>query len=685
MHRAADLRRWEPWGLIAVLLAAAALRLIALSDVPPGPGYDELQNARLAERVLAGRWAIYFPENHGQEPLYPMLEALTVRLLGWSVFTIRLPGASLGALSVLALYLAGRHLAGSRAALLAAAFHAVSFWPLVETRMALETSLLPPLAGLAVLFLARGLGRESGARWRDLPDFALAGLLLGSHVYAYTPGRVMVLLPIGLVVYLLAFDRSTLRRHWRGVLLLCLVTLAVVLPLALFLRAHPEAEERLGHLSGPLDALRQGDPRPVLEIAAGTLSMFTLRGDPQWLYNIAGRPIFDPLTSLFFYGGLVLCAARLRRWRCGVLLLWLVAGLGPAFVSPPPGSFTHTLSTQPAVYMVLAIGLDALWRALSRRRQWIGLLLTATTISFHGTLSCYAYFAVWAGAPEVRELYQGGVTALARELDRRDPPGPVAVGAPCVNFWQLWNIAGLDLALRRDDLSVRWFNPGGRCGHQADLGAGWVWPAGEGPITIYFPNDPLEPQAFDPELKELFLADATLLPTDDDDLTTFRIDTPAALEARLAAAANAPLAWPPELAHLPTPTLPLVFGDRFALLGAGLQEATAQPGGELRLVTYWKVLAADPAPVVAFAHLTSNGQDLWGQHDWLDVWADGLQPGDRFVQVHPVPVKPETPPGVYHLELGLYGPDTLVRLPITVGADAFADRVWVMGEVQVTE
>jgi hypothetical protein len=550
--------------------------------------------------------------------------------------------------------------------------------------MALETSLLPPLAGLAVLFLARGLGKESGARWRSLPDFALAGLFLGGHVYAYTPGRAMLALAPGLLTYLLAFDRSTLRRHWRGVLLLCLVTALVATPLVLFLHAHPEAEERLGQLSGPLDALRQGDPRPVLEIAAGTLSMFTLRGDPQWLYNVAGRPVFDPLTSLFFCGGLVLCAVRLRRWRCGVLLLWLGVGLGPALVSPPPGSFTHTLSAQPAVYMVLAIGLDALWRALSRQRLWIGPLLTAIAISFHGAFSCYAYFAVWAGAPEVRKLYQGGITAVARELDAHDPPGPVAIGAPCINFWQPWNVAGLDLALRRDDLSVRWFNPGGCCGHQSDLGAGWVWPAGEGPTTIYFPNDPLEPQAFDPELQELFLSDATPLLADDD-LTAFRIDTPAALEARLAAVANAPLAWPPDLAHLPTPTLPLVFGDRFALVGAELRESTVQPGGELRLITYWEVLAADPAPVVAFAHLTSNGQDLWGQHDWLDVWADGLQPGDRFVQAHPLPVEPETPAGVYHLELGLYSPDTLVRLPIALSADAFADRVWVMGKVQVTE
>jgi 4-amino-4-deoxy-L-arabinose transferase-like glycosyltransferase len=673
MMRDARPRRWKLWALVAILWVAAILRLAALSDAPPGPGYDELQNTRLAERVLAGRWAIYFPENHGQEPLYPMLEALAVRLLGWSVFAIRLPAALLGVLSVLALYLAGRKLTSPCAALLAAAFYAISFWPLVETRMALETSLLPLLAGLAMLFLARGLGRDSGPRWRTGLDFVLAGVFLGGHVYAYTPGRVMLLLPLGLLVYLLAFDRAVLRRHWSGLLAFGLVMALVALPLALFLRAHPEAEERLDQLGAPLTALGQGDPRPVLEIAAGTLGMFTLRGDPQWLYNVANRPVFDPLTSLLFYGGLVLCAVRLRRWRSGVALLWLVVGLGPACVSPPSGSFTHTLSAQPAVYLMLALGVDAAWTWLAPRRAWIGPLAAASLLTMNGALSCYAYFVVWAGAHEVRELYQGGVTAVARELDAHGPAGPVAIGAPYVNYWQPWNAVGFDLALRRDDLSVRWFDPAG----------GWVWPAGAGPTTTYFPTDPLGPQAFDSELQALFFADATLLPIGHDDFAAFRIDSPAAFEARLDALEPMPLAWPSDEAHLPPPTLPLVFDNRFALLGAELQTDTVQPGRQLRLLTYWKVLAADPTPVVAFVHVTSDGSAIWGQVDWLSVRADGLQPGDRFVQVHLVPVAPETPPGTYHALLGLYPPpDWQQRLPIATDTGESADRV-LLGEIVV--
>lgn len=676
MDNAATHRWWEPWALIAILLTAAALRLVALADVPPGPGYDELQNTHLAERVLAGQWAIYFPENHGQEPLYPILEALAVRLLGWSVFSIRLPGALLGVLSVLVLYLVGRRLAGPRVALLAAAFHAISFWPLIETRMALETSLLPPLAGLAMLFLVRGLGREVQRGPRALLDFALAGLFLGAHVYAYTPGRAMPLL-LGLLVYLVFLGQRALRRCWRGVLLLCVVTALVVAPLVLFLRAHPEAEERLDQLSGPLAVLRQGDPGPVLQIAAGTLGMFSFHGDPQWLYNISGRPLFDPLTSLLFYIGLTFCAIHLRRWRYGVMLLWLLAGLGPAFVSPPAGSFTHTLAAQPAVYLVLAVGIDAAWERLRRLHPRAGALAAALLLALNGVLSGYAYFVTWADAPEVRELYQYGVTAVARELDAHAPSGPVAIGAPYVSYWHHWNVLGFEMQLQREDLHVRWFDPA----------RAWVWPAGEGPTVYYFPCDPLGPQAFNPAMKSSLLAELGLTPLAGDGYTFF-VARSAVLEERWNALADAPLAWPPDLAHLPKPALPLAFGDpppgRFALLGIQMQDEAISPGNDLRLTSYWEVLAADPAPVVAFVHLTSDGLDVWGQFDWLDVWPEGLQPGDRFTQVHPVPVKTDTPPGLYHVQLGLYGPDTLERLPIVVDVDAQANRVWV-AQVRVTE
>jgi hypothetical protein len=181
----------------------------------------------------------------------------------------------------------------------------------------------------------------------------------------------------------------------------------------------------------------------------------------------------------------------------------------------------------------------------------------------------------------------------------------------------------------------------------------------------------------------MFFADAVLLPTGHDDFTVFRVDSPGAFEARLAALEPMPMTWPADRARLSPPALPLIFGGRFALLGAELQTSTVQPGEPLRLLTYWEVLATASTPAVAFVHVTSDGTDIWGQHDWLDVRTAGLQPGDRFVQVHSVPVKPETPPSDYYAMLGLYTPPNWQqRWPIAAGEGETADRV-LLGTIEI--
>ena len=674
MDSVTKLQRWELWALVVLLLVGGALRLVALVDVPPGLRYDELLNYRMAGRVLAGERPLYFTESWGHEPLFHYAQAAVMALTKECDWSLRLPAALCGLLSVLTTWLAARRLFGARVAILTAAALTVSFWSIFYSREGSRVIAITPLFPLMVYFLWRGLERSSEQRWWATADFFLGGLCLGIQVHVYVAGRISPLLLVAFALYLALFHRPRFKRVWFGLLLCGIVGALLAAPLLLLLYQNPGMEQRIDYLTAAWTALRGGNPLPVFSLAIQALGMFVWQGERDWLYNVYGRPIFDLLTGACFVLGILLCVRRWRQARFALLLLWLVVGISPASVVPPAASLTHTIAAQSPAYIVVAVGIEALWRVARKRRERAGPLLAAGLVAFHGVLSCYAYFVIWANAPEVRELYQGGITAVAHELDAHVPPGPVAVGAPYVNYWHPWNGVAFDLALRRDDLSVRWFNPGGA----------WVWPADAGPTTFYFPTDPLGPQAFDPALETLFLADATLLPTADDDFIAFRVTHPAALEERLDALAGTHVAWPPELAHLPLPTLPLIFGDRFALLGAELEEDTVAPGGELRLITYWEVLAADPAPVVAFVHLTSDGQGIWGQQDWLDVRPAGLQPGDRFAQVHALPVKPETPPGLHHIQLGLYGPDTLLRLPIATGAEDTADRVW-LGEIRVIE
>src|SRR5512137_92968 len=78
-----------------LLLLAASLRLLRLQDFPAGYHNDEVTAAHLTEQVMAGRVAVFFPEETGTEPLYMYAAAPFGWLLGPGVFTFRLPSVFL--------------------------------------------------------------------------------------------------------------------------------------------------------------------------------------------------------------------------------------------------------------------------------------------------------------------------------------------------------------------------------------------------------------------------------------------------------------------------------------------------------------------------------------------------------------------------------------------------------------
>ena len=58
------------WWATAVLLLAAVMRLILLSEVPPGLAQDEVLNADVVTFIRQGSHTLFFREGYGHEPLY---------------------------------------------------------------------------------------------------------------------------------------------------------------------------------------------------------------------------------------------------------------------------------------------------------------------------------------------------------------------------------------------------------------------------------------------------------------------------------------------------------------------------------------------------------------------------------------------------------------------------------------
>lgn len=127
--------------------------------------------------------------------------------------------------------------------------------------------------------------------------------------------------------------------------------------------------------------------------------------------------------------------------------------------------------------------------------------------------------------------------------------------------------------------------------------------------------------------------------------------------------------------------LPIGLGNQFAFLGYELLEEGASPGTEIALITAWRVKKKPTPPLSIFVHLLDSQGQVRGQFDGLSANPDGLYPGDILLHVHRFSIGPSASPGRYWLQVGLYNPETLVRLPV---ADAPSDRL-LLTRIDITE
>ncbi len=144
----------EYWLLFAllILLSAAAFRLVALPDLPPGLAQDEVLDADIALFIRGGEHALFFGHGYGHEPLYHYLAAPFAPLLGDNWLAIRLPSVYLGLLLVALTMRWARRDYGPAAALVAGLGLAVSWWPVVFSRIGIRPILAPLLLVAAVWF-----------------------------------------------------------------------------------------------------------------------------------------------------------------------------------------------------------------------------------------------------------------------------------------------------------------------------------------------------------------------------------------------------------------------------------------------------------------------------------------------------------------------------------------------------
>lgn len=674
--------RWEWLALTLILCLAAAVRLWRLSNIPPGFTHDEAGHGHDAVAILNGARPIYQTVGYGREPLYDYLLAGLMALFGPTGSVLRFSAVPLGLLTLLATFAWTRLAFDRPTALGATALQAASFWSLATSRQALRSGLLPALFALAIWFYWRAIGDGRKTSILAIPrpyNMALCALFIGATLYTYIPARVLWVIFPAFLVYLLLFRRDSFRRAWLPTLVAVLVGLLLAVPLFAYLRAHPQAEQRLAMLDEPLQALRTGDLSVILGRAWGCVAGFFIpgRGDDFLAYTIPGRPFFGPLTGVLFVAGLILCLVRWRKPACAFSLLWFIVGISPSLITGVSASTTRSIAALPAAYLfpALAVVKGARWAAArwGQRVAWavgVGFVVLVVAV---GVASAHDYFVAWGESPGVRAAYMQPLVEIAGYLGRVPVSGSVGISTYLPHAPHDPYV--FDMSLRRYDRST-----GSRQGlslHWFDARRAIVFPPESSALLIVPAGVPLNP--YFAALPGLMLHEH--IPLRDDDLDPF-FDV---------------YDWQPQVAAtalrdrmqgtLPGSASWVDFGGALHLVGYDLRTSEVAPGETVELVTLWHVV--DPGPLrphnlsnaeedlVVFTHALdgAGGGDVVGQEDRLDAPAWDWQAGDVIAQIHRFTLLPDLAEGEVTLEVGVYRRSDGARLPVLVDGSVVGDSV----------
>jgi mannosyltransferase len=630
--------------LILLLLTAFALRLYRLDHQEIWG--DEAHSVYVASLPLLSTVS---PRIETNPPLYHLLLYFWARLTGSSVFALRFLSLVLGVLTVPFVYRLARLAFGVPVGLLAALLCAISPSQVYYSQEARMYALAAFSTALSMFLLATIVSGEGGHSRPRRFSGNLGGLkglwvayLLATAAAIFTHYYALFVVVAQNVVLLALWrrDRGRLRRWLAIQAAVALSYLPWVLAQRGFLGG--KASARFDELTLPV--LSSIVKRSLVAFSVGT----TVETPPAYYLTLA----FLLLAALGLVAAVTVQTSNLQSPM--LLLAWLVIPLAFAWLVNPIMPFfqeRYLLVVAPAFLILVARGLG--W--MGDRSPW-ALILGLVFVIFASSFSLHNWFFDDAYTKGEYGLMMDYVQDHAQQGDLLLLNNPLQEA-----LFDYYHPPGVSYhLLSRHDL---------RTEQRADQalaalteGYSRVWLVMFGYAEQYDPN----------HLAERWLSD-----------NGYRSSYRSFLGAYLTL-----YVMSPDDAVLPMQhTVAANLDHKTLLMGYGLGAQEMEAGGALRLTLYWQALAEMDRRYTVFTHLLDadnrvvaqmDSEPLGGTHPTTE-WQLGEIVRDNYGLV----IAPDTPPGEYLLEVGMYYLPTLERLPVLDTSGNVEDDRVVLGSVVV--
>lgn len=410
--------------LVLLVALAAILRFYRLSDLPPGFYFDQAFNAFDVLRLLNGHFAIFFPANTGEEPLFFYLLMVAVALFGPTAIALKITSVVVSLATIPLIYGFSRYLFRStRIALLTTLLTVVSFWHIYYSRLGLRIILELAFTLTTYWYFWRALNH------RRRRDYLMAGFSLALALYTYPTARLIPLALIILTAWFAWQDRARFRQYVGGLVLCGLLSAVLLLPLEIYFILNPD--QFFSHVfqvsvASP-DAPQSSLGGYVLGNAIKVARMWFVEGDRSAIRNLPGRPIFDVFAAALFAVGLVVVTVVLLRRRSSpfersrafFLLVWIGVSLVATLLSDEAPNFLRAFPALPAVLLLPALAIDVLYRQSPPRLRAVGATVFAAMLLASAFLNLRDYFVSFPAFPGLYYAFEEDKIELADWINRK--------------------------------------------------------------------------------------------------------------------------------------------------------------------------------------------------------------------------------------------------------------------------
>ncbi len=130
------------------------------------------------------------------------------------------------------------------------------------------------------------------------------------------------------------------------------------------------------------------------------------------------------------------------------------------------------------------------------------------------------------------------------------------------------------------------------------------------------------------------------------------------------------------------------FGNLIQLAGYDMGTRVRRPGETLHVILYWQALAPIRVNYSVFVHVRGEGETLWARQDaWPQQGASPTSTwriGDLITDTYDLTLQPDTPPGAYDVEVGVYDSSTVTRLQLIAADGRLTDADFIyLSKIQI--